>query len=604
MRIKRQYSRGALLGLVLPVAVGSLALSLGCGGGDGGSEVHSGGRTGSGGGAGEAGAGAGGGPADDCDRDVRGATEVKASISSDTTWEGKVLVSGKLTVDGGATLTIKPGTQVIMNVDSSLHIAGNFSTATLNAEGTAAAPIRFCGRQERAGYWGSLRIGGTGGAELTSDSVLSHVLIADAGGAGADAAFVQLEELTVRDVAVRNSGKDGVHAFAFGEGSERLSVEGSTGAPVVLLGALAADRFPLGGDLRGNGEDLIRARFDGIDTDVVIHDLGLPYLQEQSLTIGGEHSLTYEAGVEYRFARYAFFEVGWNFSSPRLLVQGTAAKPVVFRGEESEPGSWEGLTVRGDVSTDSKLSYLELRDAGGGDTPPLEIAAPITVDHVTLDGNARAAVIGKSGLAEDSTTLVIKGSEEHPLTVEASAMLTLPVDGAFTDNAEDVISVAGGGFEELKGTIPNPGVPYRMDASVSSTGASELTIEAGCEFIMTADVLFEIGWNSGASKLTAVGTARNPIIFRGAEDEPGFWRGIRIGGRVKSDSIIDHVEIGNAGQGSGNVGNLYLGTAITVTNSRFYSSAGYGIVADRDDTADYTDGNTFECVASGEVGRY
>jgi hypothetical protein len=79
---------------------------------------------------------------------------------------------------------------------------------------------------------------------------------------------------------------------------------------------------------------------------------------------------------------------------------------------------------------------------------------------------------------------------------------------------------------------------------------------------------------------------------------------VLIGNDVSSDSIFDHVQIGNAGQGSGAAGNLSLLSPITVTNSRFFSSAGYGIVKEAADATDYAATNTFEDVTAGNVGTF
>jgi hypothetical protein len=59
----------------------------------------------------------------DCvERDVADARQVGGVIDADATWSGKIRISGNVTVQNGATLTIEPGTHVIADADSSLEL--------------------------------------------------------------------------------------------------------------------------------------------------------------------------------------------------------------------------------------------------------------------------------------------------------------------------------------------------------------------------------------------------------------------------------------------------------------------------------------------------
>jgi hypothetical protein len=427
------------------------------------------------------------------------------------------------------------------------------------------------------------------------------VLVSDGGG---DAALILNADVEVRDVVVRNSDADGVHARDFDDASERLFVDGSSSTAVVLTGTGAATKFPLGGSIAGNGEDLVRVRFTDIDEDTTFHALDVPYLQEDAIDTTGGAVLTFEAGVEYRFATDTDLEVGWNSSDAEIQVEGTEESPVVFRGEDPESGAWGGLILGGNVRTDSRLSYLEIQHGGGNETRPLSIYSALVVDHVTLDDNELEAYIGADGVAASSSSLTITGSGAHALTLHPNAITLLPDGGAYTGNAGNWIEVEGGDYTRESGTVANLGVPYRLLDSFSTTAGSTISIAPGTEFEMTADTQFEIGWNGGAASIEAEGTTADPIVFRGVENTAGYWIGMVIGSNVSSASVLDHVQIGNAGQGTGAVGNLSLSSPITVTNSRFFSSAGYGIVKLASDTTDYATTNTFEDVATGNVGTF
>ncbi len=566
-------------------AGGSGAGGSSSGGGSAGTEVGS---------AGSGGSGSGGGGAFDCgDRDATDAIVVDSDITDSTTWSGTIVVDAAIDVYD-AVLTIEAGTRILMGTDADIELGWNGSTAGVQALGTEADPIRICGRQAEAGYWSSIIVRGN----VTSDSVLRNVLIADGG--GSDAALVLDADLTVDNVQVDNSGGDGVWAVDFRSGSQGLSVRGSQGAAVVLTGPGAATRFPLGGELVENEEDLARVRFADIDEDTTFHALGIPYLQERAMDVT-EAAVEFEAGVEYRFLADTDLEVGWNGSDATLTVSGTEAEPVVFRGQGEEAGYWAGVVVQRNVRSDSVMRHARILHAGGSDAPALSLDAPILLDHVSLEQNETGVFISGEGLHADSRNLSVTTTESDPLVIEPDALTSLPEGGTFTGNTRDRIVVEGGDYSR-NGTVPNLGVPYFIRGSIDTLADSVLQLTAGTQFTMNADVDIEIGWNGSAARLVAEGTADDPIHFTGLDTTTGYWRGLVVGQNVLSSSLLDHVEVSHGGGATSNPACLQLRTAITVTNSSFVDCGGFGILKDDADAADYTVTNTFTNMGSGSVG--
>ena len=58
-------------------------------------------------------------------RDTDGATEVEGSIDADVTWSGTVYVQGSVDVLDDVTVTIEPGTRIIMGADSDIEFGWN-----------------------------------------------------------------------------------------------------------------------------------------------------------------------------------------------------------------------------------------------------------------------------------------------------------------------------------------------------------------------------------------------------------------------------------------------------------------------------------------------
>ncbi|HTU64167.1 MAG TPA: hypothetical protein VMF89_37135, partial [Polyangiales bacterium] len=123
---------------------------------------------------------------------------------------GAIHVTGDAILRGGD-VTIAPGTVFIFDADSSLDIGWNSQRTTLTALGTADKPIRFCSDQPVLGRWAGLRLS----SGLTSDSVLQHVHIYDAGAEGP--ALAVNAPVSVIDVTIHGSGGVGVAASDFGD---------------------------------------------------------------------------------------------------------------------------------------------------------------------------------------------------------------------------------------------------------------------------------------------------------------------------------------------------------------------------------------------------
>jgi parallel beta-helix repeat protein len=68
-------------------------------------------------------------------------------ITSDATWSGTNLLSGTIVITNGVTVTVEPGTQVLMNTNAILIVRGR-----LLADGISNAPIRFT-RATTAARW-------------------------------------------------------------------------------------------------------------------------------------------------------------------------------------------------------------------------------------------------------------------------------------------------------------------------------------------------------------------------------------------------------------------------------------------------------------------
>ena len=493
----------------------------------------------------------------------------------------------------GALLSIAPGTTFIMGADSSLEIGVDTRT-TVMALGTEQRPIRFCPASSATGQWKGVRIG----RDVSSDSVFEHVQIRGAGAAGAALALQAGIRLT--DVSIHGSVGDGVRAELFARGSARLNVLNSAGAPVVLTAPAAFNELPLGGHFEGNADNVVRVRFsERITTAVTVHDPGIPYVQEGEVDVD-DIEITFEAGVDYRFAADGRLVFGFSGEATELHVAGTAEAPVVFQGAEPTKGYWQGLEIQRAVNIASTLSHMRVLHAGGLEHPSLRIASELSVSDLTLEDNLIGLHLA-SPLQPDSARLTIAGTEGPPLVVlDSEALTRIPEGSSFLGNAEDVIVVANDSIHcAAQGTVHAFGVPYLLTRELSLSKQARVTIEPGAQFIVGGDVSFVVGSGGDPATLIAVGTQAKPIVFRGERDLPGYWEEIEVLTQVGDDTRIDHVEIRNAGKA--NSAALRLRKSISVTNTMIAHSAGAGIMRPAEAARDYSATNTFVDVAGGDV---
>jgi hypothetical protein len=527
---------------------------------------------------------------------VEGAALIEADIDTNQNWSGTLLVRGNIDAYN-VEIKIAPGTQIVFDNNSSLEFGWNTRRTVLLAEGTPEQPIRFCGLQRAAGAWSSVTIG----AQMGPPSVLRNVRIENGG--REDAALIIQGPIGIDGVEVRDSGSNGVRASAFGAESRNLSVSGSAGDAVVLETPLAVTTFPVGGAFSANGKNVARLTFVDANTELHLKNIGMPYLQANELDVF-DVAITFDPGVEYSVAEDRTLEVGWNTRTSNLHVNGTASQPVMFRGDVRMPGSWGGVQVRKSVLSTSVISHLEIHDAGSSNQPALLIQSDITLDDVRLDGNLVGARIEESGVSANSTGLSITNTGGAPLTIVPDAIVSVPRGGSYQGNASDWIAVEGGDFTK-NGTVAALDVPYRILGNFDTLENSVLTIAPGTIFEMYTGTHLEVGWNTRIATIDAVGTAAQPIVFRGVVAQPGSWEGLIIGNNVTPTSRLEYVEIGHAGGAGGSgAAALRLGTAISVTNSRFYASAGSGVLKAEADPTDYTISNTFEDTVGGTQGTY
>lgn len=119
------------------------------------------------------------------------------TIERDAVWHPfgvPIEATGPVSVDGGATLTIRPGVNLTVRDGWSLGV-GELDGGTLRVEGTAEAPVTIVGASDRRGTWDAIRL-----YDRARNNVIEHLSLRNAGGEGAINVATGVDAI-VRDVA-------------------------------------------------------------------------------------------------------------------------------------------------------------------------------------------------------------------------------------------------------------------------------------------------------------------------------------------------------------------------------------------------------------------
>lgn len=517
---------------------------------------------------------------------------VGGRIEQDTVWSGVVKVDSQVRVTDGATLTILPGTTVIAKPGSGIEVGYLSPNSTFIANGTADKPILICGMSPGKGTWGGIQLNRSG----TNLSSMAYLSISDAGVSG-QAALNLAAQVKIDTVSVENCGGDGVWATSWSPASSGLSVTGCDAA-VRLKDEVALNHFPVDGVLKGNAKDMVLLDFNRIAEDVTISKLDVPYLQLQDMLHEAQAVWTINPGVHYKVSADRKLQAGYLGNKTTVVWKGTAGEPIVFSGETETAGSWKGIEISNGTTSNSELSAVMIKHAGGSSAPSLKVDAPVSLMDIGIEDGKLGLDIGSQGLAEGSARISVLRVADHPITVKANSITGVPAGGTFTDNGKNSVRVEGGPLKH-DGTIAALPIPYAMTGDFRTEGGVKLTLEAGVNIEMSPDTKITFGYLGGEDTITAVGTAAAPIVFRGAESKAGFWKYITVGRSVTSNSKFDYVTVSDGGQGPSPLVELEM--SLPITNSSFKKSAGWGIRRKADNTLDYETSNTFEEVASGKV---
>lgn len=502
-------------------------------------------------------------------------------INGDTTLEaGCYEVEYVLMVS--STLELDPGVEIYFAPEAGLEIE---SGAVLSAIGTEDEPVLMTSLTDEG--WPGITMEGA----ASSNNRLEYTTIENA----VDTA-VRLEgmsRLTIDHSEIRNAASYGVWASFEAEVTVSASAFIDNGVPihVPLLGVAL---IGIDNVLETNDEAVVEVNGGGLHVAATWSDVGVPLRVDGDVLIAAP--LVIEPGVEVHMPQKGRFTIDEEGS---LTAQGTAQDPIHFRGIEPERGYWLGIGFES-KSASNVMSHCTIEHGGGDHWTPspntegmiwLEDGAKLTMTDCTLSKAKGATVLANEDdvdLTDFANNTITDNA--MPMWLAADGPQQLGPGNSFVGNEQDhvLIGVNLGPKIEQPATWQALDVPYRVayrfDVEAAWTIAPGTTIELMQDVFVTVD--------DGGS-INAVGTPDAPIVFRGAEALPGFWRGLEIL-TLSANNVFDHVQVmhggsdGHAGS-SDSDGILFLEHAsLTLRNSTISQSGGWGIAV-------FNDGQLLDC---------
>lgn len=303
------------------------------------------------------------------------------------------LIDAPIVVLSNGTFTIEPGTTIRFAQDAYLDVADN---ASLQAVGTPEARITFEGASPIKGFAkglffspGSLpsridyadfrhlgkedtnvykfhngAISGldNGGLALTNTTVSGSLFY------GAELDDVVLSEFANNifyDNALYGVVIDAAQVYKLDAGSEYGGGTQPNGRPYVLIAALS--------------ETYERATWKRLNA---------PYFVDSVFYIKAG-TVTLEPGVQFVFGQGGGIDID---DLGALTAIGTPDAPIVFIGEQPQPGYWDGLSYFESPSRENVLSYAEVHYAGGSDlidgAVSVGLESYLNMSHTTVSNSA------------------------------------------------------------------------------------------------------------------------------------------------------------------------------------------------------------------------
>ncbi len=271
-----------------------------------------------------------------------------------------------------------------------------------------------------------------------------------------------------------------------------------------------------------------------------------------------------------------------------LRAIGTPDQRIVFEGLAPVQGYWRGIDV--DSARNVVMDYVDIKDAGQICNLLFCADVGVLIADTTLSfTNSSVSNSYVIGMSITGSTRVDAFSNNrffgNGLSGLSANIELIPELDAGSDyfgieraNGNPVVRVSSGAQES--GAVfqwKALNAPYFVAGFMNIEGGI-LQLDPGVEIVFDEEAWMTV---EGNGVLKALGTATDPVIFRGAQARPGYWDGIRMSDTNFETNILQHTILSHSGNTEGLLSAfaaLRLDESfITLSNTRFSDNARWGI---------------------------
>jgi len=505
-------------------------------------------------------------------------------------------------IDITAPLTIEPGVVIEFEENSGLGIYDNGS---INAVGTSGKPIVFKGLNSTKGYWRGIHV-----ETNSTNNRFEFVELKDAGSNYVyccnEVASLTLKggQFALKNTTIENGAKVGIYVrdntliSDFSNNTITTHGEYPMSIPLEVAGKLDG----LNSDYSGNEQDYIFINDGNLLEETTISATNVPLLFDDvyDVTVG----LTMLEGAELVMRENAGLGV---YDQGYLKLMGKSGNPVILRGFERIAGYWRGIHIE-TKSVNNSIDYAEISDAGSNYVYCCNVIATLfykggrgsITNTVISNGDEYGIYANEDAEFSDFSKNTVTSHNKYPMYIHFERIGELDGTGSnYSGNSEDYIAIFNSTVDESI-IMKKAAVPYLIDDGVIDI-TERLEIKPGTEIVFAANT--GLGFYDDGI-INAEGTSGSNIIFRGMQDETGYWRGIHTETN-SSDNKILHSRISNAGSNyvyccNDKAAILVKSGQLEVANSEINKNTGCGITV-RSGAVLKESGNTFSNNSDGNI---
>jgi hypothetical protein len=463
-------------------------------------------------------------------------------IVEDMVWEKRTpdglpdyIVEGNRTVT--ASLTILEGVRVHFRENASLR--ASTETGSITAEGTEEQKVVFEGTQNVKNWWGGLYF-----TANNPNNALLFAVINNSGSqspiSSSEPAAVGLGEggrLRLENSEISNSNNFGLYINDLSNDLTHINNNYKGNEFPVGVNIQKFHYLDAASDYTGNVNDRVENNNGSIITQDVTENvtweaINIPYVISGLNRISGAVTIAAGTNVLAKEASYILVR-----GEGILTAVGTEANKITFKGMQDLTGFWDGIFIDS-PQPENELTHTVISNGGnstffttsGSGAVALKDGGRLILKNSLIEKSGSFGL----GVSNEFTGNVTHENNsyknnEYPVRMPYKYWDLLDSESDYTGNDTDLIYDNQTIYSQdatRSGTWRALNVPYRLDGPNEGDLVrinSAITVEAGASF-QAAPNAGVVVLPEGSFKCE--GTENNRITFTGANEVPGYWKGI------------------------------------------------------------------------------